>query len=116
MLRKSARQYVEQGAVTSGYAADRKMVKKLLNAALATELVCVLRYKYHYFMAKGIHSEGVKAGFLQHANEEMVHADRLAKRITELGGEPNFSPVGLSDRSYAEYVTGDSLIAMIKGI
>jgi bacterioferritin len=113
-LRKSARQYVEQGAVTSGYAADRKAVIKLLNAALATELVCVLRYKYHYFMAKGIHSEGVKAEFLQHANEEMAHADRLAKRITELGGEPNFSPIGLSDRSHAEYVAGDTLNAMIK--
>jgi bacterioferritin len=74
----------------------------------------VLRYKYHYFMAKGIHSEGVKAEFLQHANEEMAHADCLAKRIAELGGEPNFSPIGLGDRSHAEYVAGDTLSTMIK--
>ncbi len=113
-LRNHARQHVEEGAVTQGYAADRDTVIRLLNEALATELVCVLRYKRHYFMAKGIHSEGVKAEFLEHANEEMVHADRLAKRITELGGEPNFSPIGLSDRSHAEYVAGDTLNAMIK--
>jgi bacterioferritin len=113
-LRKHARQHVEEGAVTEGYAADRDTVIRLLNEALATELVCVLRYKRHYFMAKGIHSEGVKAEFLQHANEEMAHADRIAKRITELGGEPNFSPIGLSDRSHAEYVEGDTLNAMIK--
>jgi bacterioferritin len=113
-LRKRARQHIEEGAVTQGYAADRDIVIRLLNEALATELVCVLRYKRHYFMAKGIHSEGVKAEFLEHANEEMAHADRLAKRITELGGEPDFSPVGLSDRSHAEYVAGDTLTAMIK--
>lgn len=113
-LRKRARQHIEEGAVTEGYAADRDTVIRLLNEALATELVCVLRYKRHYFMAKGIHSEGVKAEFLEHANEEMAHADRLAKRITELGGEPNFSPIGLSDRSHAEYVAGDTLNAMIK--
>jgi bacterioferritin len=113
-LRKRARQHIEEGAVTEGYAADRDTVMRLLNEALATELVCVLRYKRHYFMAKGIHSEGVKAEFLEHANEEMAHADRLAKRITELGGEPNFSPIGLSDRSHAEYVAGDTLNAMIK--
>ncbi len=113
-LRKRARQHIEEGAVTEGYAADRDTVIRLLNEALATELVCVLRYKRHYFMAKGIHSEGVKAEFLEHANEEMAHADRLAKRITELGGEPNFSPIGLSDRSHAEYVAGDTLTAMIK--
>ncbi len=113
-LRKRARQHIEEGAVTQGYAADRDTVIRLLNEALATELVCVLRYKRHYFMAKGIHSEGVKAEFLEHANEEMAHADRLAKRITELGGEPNFSPIGLSERSHAEYVAGDTLNAMIK--
>lgn len=113
-LRARARKDIEEGAVTSGYAADRKVVIKLLNEALATELVCVLRYKRHYFMAKGIHSESVKAEFLQHANEEMAHADRLAKRITELGGEPDFSPDGLSERSHAEYVAGDTLNAMIK--
>lgn len=113
-LRARARKDIETGAVTSGYAANREVVVKLLNEALATELVCVLRYKRHYFMAKGIHSESVKAEFLQHANEEMAHADRLAKRITELGGEPDFSPNGLSERSHAEYITGNSLNAMIK--
>jgi len=113
-LRKRARQHVEEGAVTTGYAADKEAVIQLLNEALATELVCVLRYKRHYFMAKGIHSESVKAEFLQHAKEEMAHADRIAKRITELGGEPNFSPDGLSNRSHAEYMPGDTLISMIK--
>jgi bacterioferritin len=113
-LRARARQDIEEGAVTSGYAADRKIVITLLNEALATELVCVLRYKRHYFMAKGIHSESIKAEFLQHSIEEMAHADRLAKRITELGGEPDFSPDGLSERSHAEYVAGDTLNAMIK--
>ena len=113
-LRKRARQHIEEGAVTPGYAADRGAVVKLLNEALATELVCVLRYKRHFFMAKGINSDPVKAEFLAHAGEEMNHADRLAKRIIELGGEPNFSPVGLSERSHAEYVEGDTLNAMIK--
>ena len=113
-LRARARQDVDEGAVTTGYAADREAVLKLLNEALATELVCVLRYKRHYFMAKGIHSESVKPEFLQHAKEEMAHADRIAQRITELGGEPNFSPDGLSSRSHAEYMPGDSLVSMIK--
>jgi len=113
-LRARARKDIEEGAVTSGYAADRKVVITLLNEALATELICVLRYKRHYFMAKGIHSESIKAEFLQHANEEMAHADLLAKRITELGGEPDFSPDGLSERSHAEYVAGDTLNTMIK--
>jgi bacterioferritin len=112
-LRKHARHNIENGAVTKGYSADRKKVIRLLNEALATELVCVLRYKRHFFMAKGIHSEPVKTEFLAHANEEMLHADRLAKRIVELGGEPNFSPDGLSERSHAEYVEGDALKAMI---
>jgi bacterioferritin len=113
-LRKRARQNIEEGAVTTGYAADREAVIRMLNEALATELVCVLRYKRHYFMAKGIHSDPVKAEFLAHAGEEMAHADRLAKRLVELGGEPNFSPDGLSARSHAEYVEGDTLNAMIK--
>ena len=113
-LRKRARQHVEEGAVTTGYAADRDSVIQLLNEALATEFVCVLRYKRHYFMAKGIHSESVKPEFLAHAKEEMAHADRIAKRITELGGEPDFSPDGLSDRSHAEYMPGDTLVSMIK--
>ena len=113
-LRKRARQHIEEGAVTTGYAADCETVIRLLNEALATELVCVLRYKRHYFTAKGIHSDSVKAEFLAHAAEEMAHADRIAKRIIELGGEPNFSPDGLSARSHAEYVEGDTLNAMIK--
>lgn len=113
-LRQRARQNIEAGAVTTGYAADRETVIKLLNEALATELVCVLRYKRHFFMAKGIHADPVKAEFLAHANEEMGHADQLAKRIVELGGEPNFSPDGLSARSHAEYVAGDTLREMIK--
>jgi len=113
-LRALARQNIDAGAVTTGYSADRITVIRLLNEALATELVCVLRYKRHYFMAKGIHSDPVKAEFLAHAGEEMAHADRLAKRIVELGGEPNFSPDGLSARSHAEYVAGDTLGSMIK--
>lgn len=113
-LRKRARQHIEGGAVTSGYAADRETVLKLLNEALATEIVCVLRYKRHYFMATGIHAEPVAAEFLEHANEELQHADRIAERIVQLRGEPNFSPDGLSLRSHAEYVEGDSLKEMIK--
>jgi bacterioferritin len=113
-LRERARQHIENGAVTSGYAADRESVIRILNEALATELVCVLRYKRHYFMATGIHAAPVAAEFLAHATEEMAHADLIAKRIIELGGEPNFSPDGLAARSHAEYVEGDSLKSMIK--
>jgi bacterioferritin len=113
-LRKRARQHIEEGAVTSGYAAERDTVVKLLNEALATEIVCVLRYKRHYFMAAGIHAAPVAAEFLEHANQEMQHADSLAKRIVELRGEPNFSPEGLAQRSHAEYVEGSSLKEMIK--
>ena len=113
-LRTRARQNIEQGAVTAGYGAEREIVVKLLNDALATELVCVLRYKRHYFMSSGIHAASVAAEFLQHANEEMGHADMLAKRIVELRGEPNFCPVGMADRSHAEYVEGKTLKDMIK--
>jgi bacterioferritin len=113
-LRARARQHIEQGAVTPGYAGEREAVIGLLNNALATELVCVLRYKRHFFMAAGIHAAPVAAEFLEHANEEMRHADRLAKRIVELRGQPDFSPEGLAKRSYAEYVEGDTLTAMIK--
>ena len=113
-LRARAREHIEQGAVTSGYAAERGAVTKLLNEALATELVCVLRYKRHYFMASGIHAAAVAAEFLEHANEEMKHADSLAKRIVELRGEPDFSPAGLADRSHAEYAEGSNLKEMIK--
>ena len=113
-LRERARQHIEKGAVTSGYAADREHVIRMLNESLATELVCVLRYKRHYFMAAGIHAAPVAAEFLQHAAEEMSHADLIAKRIVELRGEPNFSPDGLAARSHAEYVEGDSLKSMIR--
>jgi bacterioferritin len=113
-LRERARQHIEKGAVTEGYKADRDTVVKLLNEALATEIVCVLRYKRHYFMASGINAESVAAEFLQHANEEQGHADEIAHRIVQLGGEPNFNPDGLTMRSHAEYVEGATLTDMIK--
>jgi bacterioferritin len=113
-LRERARQHIENGAVTEGYSADRETVIKVLNEALATEIVCVLRYKRHYFMASGIHAEGVAAEFLQHANDEQGHADQIAQRIVQLGGAPNFNPEGLLMRSHAEYVEGETLTDMIK--
>lgn len=113
-LRERARQHIENGAVTSGYTADRETVIKLLNEALATEIVCVLRYRRHYFMASGINAESVAAEFLQHANEEQGHADQIAHRIVQLQGEPDFNPEGLLTRSHAEYVEGTTLIDMIK--
>lgn len=113
-IRRRARQHVEQGAVTEGYRADRETVIKLLNEALATEIVCVLRYKRHYFMATGIHAEPVAKEFQQHAVEEQGHADEIAERITQLGGEPNLNPEGLLSRSHSEYAEGDSLQSMIR--
>ncbi|NTV47134.1 MAG: bacterioferritin, partial [Chlorobiales bacterium] len=113
-LRERARQHIEQGAVTPGYKADRKNVIKILNEALATEIVCVLRYKRHFYMASGINAQSVAQEFLQHANEEQVHADEIAARIVQIGGEPNFSPEGLATRSHAEYVEGETLVDMIK--
>lgn len=113
-LRRRAREHMEQGAVTGGYGADVEQVVKLLNEALATEIICVLRYRRHYFMAKGIHAEPVAAEFLEHANEEQQHADLIASRIVQLGGEPDFSPDGLAMRSHSEYVEGGSLIDMIR--
>lgn len=113
-LRERARKHIENGAVTEGYSADLGTAVKLLNEALATELVCVLRYKRHYFMATGINAQSVAAEFLQHANEEQGHADLIAQRIVQLKGEPNFNPDGLLTRSHAEYVEGDSLVDMIK--
>jgi bacterioferritin len=113
-LRERARRHIEQGAVTEGYRADRETVIKVLNEALATEIVCVLRYKRHYFMASGIHAESVAAEFLQHANDEQGHADQIAQRIVQLGGEPDFNPEGLLTRSHAEYVEGGTLTDMIK--
>ncbi|MEZ5460964.1 bacterioferritin [Dokdonella sp.] len=113
-IRKRAREHIERGAVTDGYKADRETVIKILNEALATEIVCVLRYKYHYYMASGINAQSVAAEFLAHANEEQGHADRIAERITQLGGAPNLSPEGLLTRSHSEYVEGDDLADMIK--
>ena len=113
-LRARARKHIEQGAVTEGYSADRQTVIKVLNEALATEIVCVLRYRRHYFMASGINAESVAAEFLQHSNDEQGHADQIAQRIVQLGGAPNFSPEGLLTRSHAEYVEGETLTEMIK--
>jgi bacterioferritin len=113
-IRDRARQHIERGAVTESYGADREVVIQLLNEALATELVCTLRYKRHYFMASGIHAEAAAAEFLEHAKEEQEHADRIAARIVQLGGEPNFSPHELAERSHAEYVEGRDLAEMIR--
>src|SRR6478672_2351763 len=114
-LRARARQHIESGAVTPGYRAHRETVIKLLNEALATEIVCVLRYKRHYFMAQGLESESVRQEFLQHANEEQAHADQLAERIVQLGGAPDLNPAGLLSKSHSEYVeAGEDVIAMIK--
>jgi bacterioferritin len=113
-IRKRAREHIEAGAVTEGYKAHREQVIKVLNDVLATELVCVLRYKRHYYMARGVAAESVKREFLQHANEEQQHADQVAERITQIGGEPNFNPDGLATRSHSEYLPGDSLLDMIR--
>ncbi len=113
-LRDRARKHIENGAVTEGYSADRETVIKLLNEALATEIVCVLRYRRHFFMASGINAESVAAEFLQHSNEEQGHADQISQRIVQLKGEPNLNPEGLLTRSHAEYVEGASLVDMIK--
>jgi bacterioferritin len=113
-IKKRAREHMEQGAVTGNYKADPKAVVNVLNDVLATELVCVLRYKRHYYMATGINAEGVKAEFLQHAKEEQEHADSVAARITQLNGSPNFNPEGLASRSHSEYAEGNDLISMMK--
>lgn len=113
-LRERARRHILEGAVTQAYGGDTELACKILNQALATELVCVLRYKRHYFMAQGIHSGPVKAEFMEHAAEEQEHADRIAERIVQLGGAPNFSPEGLLSRSHSEYVEGETLTDMIR--
>ena len=113
-LRERARRHIQQGAVTPGYAADRQAVIKILNEALATELVCVLRYKRHQYMSKGINAQSVAAEFSKHALEEQGHADLIASRIVQLGGEPNFSPEGLAARSHSEYVECTGLSEMIE--
>jgi len=112
-LRERARQHVEQGAVTEGYNADRHEILRLLNEALATELVCTLRYKRHYFMASGIKASVAAEEFLEHATQEAEHADRLAERIVQLGGEPDFNPDNLTRNSHAQYVAGSTLKEMV---
>src|SRR6185312_795117 len=112
-IRRRARQHIQNGAVTADYSADRDTVLRILNAALATELVCVLRYKRHYYMAGGAVAEAIKGELLQHANEEQGHADQLAQRIVELGGAPDFNPEGLAERSHSQYVEGDTLADML---
>ncbi|MGH9137595.1 MAG: ferritin-like domain-containing protein [Acidimicrobiales bacterium] len=113
-LRERARAKIEEGPITAAYGADRARVVDVLNEALATEIVCVLRYKRHYYMAQGLSAGPVADEFLQHANDELQHADQIALRITQLQGEPNFSPAGLTDRSHSEYVEGDGLVDMIR--
>jgi len=113
-IRERARKHMRNGAITEGYKADRENVIKVLNEALATELVCVLRYKRHYYMADGIDSETAAQEFLEHADQEQQHADQIAQRITQLGGEPDMSPDSLLSRSHAEYVEGRNLKEMIQ--
>ena len=113
-IRRRAMEKIEEGAVTASYQADRSRVVEVLNEVLATETVCTLRYRSHYFMAKGVHAPGIEDEFLEHAKEEQEHADRVAKRITELGGVPNLNPEGLSTRSHAQYGNGESLLDMVK--
>ena len=112
-IRERARRQVLDGAVTPSYGADRDVVLGLLNSALATEIVCVLRYRRHYFMASGALGEAIKRELLEHANEEQAHADRIAERIVQLGGEPDLNPSGLVDRSHSEYVAGATLGEMV---
>jgi bacterioferritin len=113
-LRRRARAHMEQGAVTESYRADVETVLRVLNEALATEIVCVLRYKRHHYMAAGIHATAVADEFLDHANAEQRHADQIAERITQLGGEPDLNPGNLVSRSHSEYVEGKGLIDMIR--
>ena len=113
-IRRRARKNIDKGPVTTAYRADVKRVIAVLNEALATEIVCVLRYKRHYFTASGIHAQAVAAEFLQHANEEQGHADSIARRIVQLGGSPNLNPEGLATRSHSQYDEKASLVDMIK--
>jgi bacterioferritin len=113
-MRTEARAHMSEGAVTPGNKADRSHVIEVLNAVLATEIVCSLRYKFHYYAADGIHSESVKAEFLEHAQDEQQHADWVAERISQLNGKPNLNPEGLATRSHAQYVEGNDLVSMIE--
>ncbi|GGE70333.1 MAG TPA: ferritin-like domain-containing protein [Paenalcaligenes hominis] len=113
-IREAARKHVEDGAVASGYQGDREKIISMLNEALATEWVCVLRYMRHYFTATGIHNESIKAEFLEHAQQEQAHADRIAERIVQLNGEPDLDPATLTQRSHAEYDTSMDIKDMIR--
>ncbi len=113
-IRQRAGKHIENGAVTDAYRGDRETVIKVLNEALATELVCVLRYKRHHYAASGIHAQAVADEFLEHAKEEQEHADMLAERITQLGGDPDFNPETLTKRSHRQYVEGKNLSDMIR--
>jgi bacterioferritin len=113
-IRERARQHITEGAVTDDYKLDRKQAIAILNEALATEIVCVLRYRFHYVMATGIHSQAVKAEFKEHALEEQEHAERIAERIKQLGGKPEMNPAILTERSHSEYREGASLADMIR--
>ena len=113
-LRERARRHIEQGAITESYRADRETVVRLLNEALATEIVCTLRYRRHYYTARGLTSGSVAQEFMEHALEEQAHADQIAERIVQLGGEPDFDPKNLATRAHAEYVEGETLTDMIK--
>ena len=113
-LRERARQHISQGAITPDYQLDRQQSIRILNEALATELVCTLRYQFHYFMATGIHSQAVKEEFKEHAREEQEHAERIAERIKQLGGKPEMNPAMLTDLSHSEYREGNTLADMIR--
>ena len=114
MLRERARQHIQEGAVTPGYKGDRDTVLEILNEALATEIVCVLRYKRHQYMARGIHAQSLAAEFAEHAVAEQQHMDKIAGRIVQLGGEPNYQPEGLATRSHSQYAEGKDLEDMIR--
>jgi bacterioferritin len=113
-IRENARRDVAEGAHTASYQGDVAEVVELLNHALATELICVLRYKMHYFTASGISSESIAEEFAVHAQEEQEHADRIAGRIVQLGGRPDFSPYGLAERAHSDYVVCSTLEEMIR--
>ena len=113
-IQRRAREHVENGAVTPAYRGDIETAVRLLNEALATEIVCVLRYRRHYYMAAGIHSQSIADEFMEHSTEEQEHADRIAERITQLGGEPDFNPAGLMASSHSQYAEGTSMADMIK--
>lgn len=113
-LRRRAREHIDQGAITPSYSADREVVLKLLNEALATEWVCILRYYRHYFSASGMFADAVKGEFLEHAQQELEHANMIAERIVQLGGEPDLDPATLTARSHAEYRPGTDLRDMVR--